>query len=43
MKLIVDSFPPLPRAVLGWYLTPKLAVAAMGVPLLALVCLCKSI
>ena len=27
MKLMVDSFPPLPRAVLGWYLTPKLAVS----------------
>lgn len=26
MKLTIDSFPPLPRAVLGWYLTPKLAV-----------------
>ncbi len=23
MKLTVHSFPPLPRAVLGWYLTPK--------------------
>lgn len=24
MKLTVESFPPLPRAMLGWYLTPKL-------------------
>lgn len=25
LKLTVDSFPPHPRAVLGWYLIPKLA------------------
>ncbi len=25
LKLTVDSFPPHPRGVLGWYLTPKLA------------------
>ncbi len=25
LKLTVDSFPPHPRAVLAWYLTPKLA------------------
>jgi phosphohistidine phosphatase len=27
LKLRVDSFPPHPRAVLEWYLTPKLAAA----------------
>ena len=27
LKLIVDSFPPHPRAVLAWYLTPKLAAS----------------
>ncbi|MFL6447420.1 MAG: SixA phosphatase family protein [Bryobacteraceae bacterium] len=26
LKLSVDSFPPIPRAVLEWYLTPKLAL-----------------
>jgi phosphohistidine phosphatase len=25
LKLTVDSFPPVPKAVLDWYLTPKLA------------------
>lgn len=25
LKLAIDSFPPHPRGVLGWYLTPKLA------------------
>jgi phosphohistidine phosphatase len=25
LKLTIDSFPPHPRAILGWYLTPKLA------------------
>lgn len=26
LKLTIDSFPPHPRAMLDWYLTPKLAV-----------------
>jgi len=28
LKLTVDSFPPHPRAILGWYLVPKLAARA---------------
>jgi len=27
LKLTIESFPPLPRGVLNWYLTPKLAPA----------------